>query len=215
MQLLHIDSSVLGDASVTRQLSASAVTAWRAAHPDTQVQYLDLSAEAPAHFGANALGFKLGLEEGALNDAQRAENAATERYLRQFLAADVVVVSAPMYNFSIPTQLKAWIDRLAQPGHTFRYTAAGPEGLAKGKTVIVVSGRGGIYAGNAQAEAADHQERYLRTVFGFFGVTDIRFVRAEGVAYGPEQRATALRQGEADIGRLLLSTPTEMADATV
>lgn len=207
MQLLHVDSSVLGDASVTRQLGARTVAAWREAHPDLQVEHLDLAAEAPAHFSADALGFKLGWEEAKLTDTQRAENAVTERYLRQFLASDVIVVGAPMYNFSIPTQLKAWIDRLAQPGRTFRYSAAGPEGLAKGKTVIVVSGRGGIYSGSAQAEAADHQERYLRTVFGFFGVTDVRFVRAEGMAYGPEKRAAALRQGEADIAKAVGEAP--------
>lgn len=204
MQVLHIDSSVLGDASVTRQLGASTVAAWRAAHPGTQVHYLDLAAEAPAHFGADALGFKLGLQDAQLSDAQRAENAVTERYLQQFLAADVVVVGAPLYNFSIPTQLKAWIDRLAQPGRTFRYTAQGPEGLAKGKTVIVVSGRGGVYSTSDQGRALEHQESYLQTVFGFFGITDVRFVRAEGVAMGPEARTTALRQGEADIAAALV-----------
>ena len=212
MQLLHIDSSILGDDSVTRQLGARTVAAWRAAHPGTRVEHLDLAAEAPAHFPAEALGFKLGLADAALNDAQRRENAVTERYLRQFMAADVVVVGAPMYNFSIPSQLKAWIDRLAQPGRTFRYTAAGPEGLATGKTVIVVSGRGGIYS-TAEGAAADHQETYLKTVFGFFGITDLRFVRAEGVAYGPEQRATALRQGEADIAQVLIGTPAGEAVA--
>ncbi|KQP38054.1 FMN-dependent NADH-azoreductase [Pseudorhodoferax sp. Leaf274] len=204
MQLLHIDSSVLGGASVTRQLTASTVAAWRAAHPGTQVQYLDLAAEAPAHFGADALSFKLGLDLEKISTAQRAENIATERYLAQFLAADVIVVGAPLYNFSIPTQLKAWIDRLAQPGRTFRYTAAGPEGLAKGKTVIVVSGRGGVYSTSEQGRALEHQESYLQTVFGFFGITDVRFVRAEGIAYGPEQRAAALRQGEADIAAALV-----------
>ena len=211
MNILHIDSSVLGDASVTRQLTASTVAAWRAAHPNAQVQYLDLAAEAPAHFGANALSFKLGLDLEKINEAQRAENVVTERYLAQFLAADVIVVGAPLYNFSIPTQLKAWIDRLAQPGRSFRYTAAGPEGLAKGKTVIVVSGRGGIYSTSEQGRALEHQESYLQTVFGFFGITDVRFVRAEGVAYGPEQRATALRQGEADIAASLVAAPAAEA----
>lgn len=211
MNILHVDSSVLGDASVTRQLTASTVAAWRAAHPGTQVQYLDLAAEAPAHFGADALSFKLGLDLSQVSEAQRAENLVTERYLAQFLASDVIVVGAPLYNFSIPTQLKAWIDRLAVPGRAFRYTAAGPEGLAKGKTVIVVSGRGGIYSTSEQGRALEHQESYLQTVFGFFGITDVRFVRAEGVAYGPEQRATALRQGEADIAAALVTAPAAEA----
>jgi FMN-dependent NADH-azoreductase len=205
MQLLHIDSSVLGDVSVTRQLTASTVKAWRAAHPDTQVQYLDLAAEAPAHFGSDALAFKLGIDAATLNDAQKRENAVTERYLEQFLAADVIVIGAPLYNFSIPTQLKAWIDRLAVPGRAFRYTAQGPEGLAAGKTLIVVSGRGGMYSTSEQGRALEHQESYLQTVFGFFGITDVRFVRAEGVAMGPEARANALRQGEASIAVALLA----------
>lgn len=205
MQLLHIDSSVLGDASVTRQLSASTVAAWRAAHPGTQVQYLDLAAEAPAHFGKDALGYKLGVADASLTDAQRRENIVTDKLVQQFLDADVVVVGAPLYNFSIPTQLKAWIDRLAVPGRTFRYTATGPEGLAKGKTLIVISGRGGIYSTSAQGQALEHQESYLQTVFGFFGITDVRFVRAEGVAMGPDARAQALRQGEADIATALLA----------
>lgn len=211
MQLLHIDSSVLGDASVTRQLSASTVAAWRAAHPGTQVQYLDLAAEAPAHFGKDALGYKLGVADASLTDAQRRENIVTDKLVQQFLDADVVVVAAPLYNFSIPTQLKAWIDRLAVPGRTFRYTEKGPEGLAKGKTVIVVSGRGGIYSTSEQGRALEHQESYLQTVFGFFGVTDVRFVRAEGVAMGPDARAQALRQGEADIAAVLL--PQQQAEA--
>ncbi|WP_326541382.1 FMN-dependent NADH-azoreductase [Pseudorhodoferax sp.] len=213
MQVLHIDSSILGDGSVTRQLSAQTVAAWRAAHPGARVEHLDLAAEAPAHFAADAMGFRRGLDDAALTDAQRRENAATERYLQQFLAADVVVVGAPLYNFSIPTQLKAWIDRLAQPGRTFRYTAAGPEGLAKGKTVVVVSGRGGVYSASEQGRALEHQESYLQTVFGFFGITDVRFVRAEGVGMGPEARAQALRQGEADIARALLAEPTAEAVA--
>ena len=211
MQLLHIDSSVLGDASVTRQLSASTVSAWRAAHPGTQVQYLDLATEAPAHFGADALGYKLGVADASLTDAQRRENIVTDRLVQQFLDADVVVVGAPLYNFSIPTQLKAWIDRLAVPGRTFRYTEKGPEGLAKGKTVIVVSGRGGIYSTSPQGQALEHQESYLQTVFGFFGITDVRFVRAEGIAYGPEQRVAALRQGEADIAQTLVGAAVSEA----
>ena len=116
----------------------------------------------------------------------------SERLVSQFLAADVVVIGAPFYNFAIPTQLKAWIDRLAQPGRTFRYTADGPEGLAKGKTVIIVSTRGGVYSTNEAGQAMEHQESYLKVVLGFFGVTDVRIVRAEGLAMGGETRQQAL-----------------------
>jgi FMN-dependent NADH-azoreductase len=194
MQLLHIDSSPLGTQSVSRALSRQAVAAWQAAHPGTTVDYLDLAVDAPTHLGADSLGFRLGTE--AATDVQRRENVVSERLVTQFLAADVVVLAAPMYNFTVPTQVKAWIDRIAQAGRTFRYTEKGPEGLAKGKTVIVVSTRGGAYG---PTHAMDHQESFLSTVFGFLGVTDIRFVRAEGVAMGEAAKSAALEAAAADV----------------
>ncbi|HCL86243.1 MAG TPA: FMN-dependent NADH-azoreductase [Comamonadaceae bacterium] len=198
MRLLHIDSAITGDQSVSRQLSADIVRAWVASHPGTQVEYLDLAADAPAHFTMDSLSPRTGQTEG-LSEAQLRENAVSERLVRQFLAADVVVIGAPLYNFTIPTQLKAWIDRIAQPGRTFRYTASGPEGLAKGKTVIVASSRGGVYSTSDQGRALEHQESYLQTIMGFFGVTDVRFVRAEGVGMGPEARTKALAAAAGDI----------------
>lgn len=198
MKLLHIDSSPLGAASASRQLSRQAVAEWSAAHPGTTVEYLDLAVDAPSHLDADSLGFRLGIDSPDLTPAQKRENAVSEKLVSQFLAADVVVLGAPMYNFSIPSQLKAWIDRVAQAGRTFRYTASGPEGLAKGKTVIVVSTRGGQYAG-LPAEVMDHQESYLKSVFGFFGITDVRFVRAEGLAMGDEARASALAAADVQI----------------
>lgn len=191
MQLLHIDSAITGAQSVSRQLSAQIVEAWKASHPGTQVQYLDLVQDAPAHFTMDAMAPRTGQTEG-LSEAQQRENAVSERLVAQFLAADVVVIGAPFYNFTIPTQLKAWIDRIAQPGRTFRYTANGPEGLAKGKTVIIASSRGGVYSTSDTGQAMEHQESYLQTVLGFFGVTDVRFVRAEGVAMGADAKAQAL-----------------------
>jgi FMN-dependent NADH-azoreductase len=133
---------------------------------------------------------------------QRRENAVSEKLVSQFLAADVVVVGAPMYNFSVPSQLKAWVDRVAQAGRTFKYTESGPVGLAGGKTVIVASTRGGVYAANPALAGLDHQESYLKTVFGFFGITDVQFVRAEGVAMGEAARAQALDNAERAIRSL-------------
>ena len=198
MQLLHIDSAITGDQSVSRQLTAQIVEAWKASHPATQVSYLDLVMEAPAHFTMDAMAPRTGQTDG-LSDAQKRENAVSEQLVSQFLAADVVVIGAPFYNFSIPTQLKAWIDRIAQPGRTFHYTANGPEGLAKGKTVIVASTRGGVYSTSEGGQAMEHQESYLKVVFGFFGITDVRFVRAEGVAMGPDAKAAALASAHVDI----------------
>jgi FMN-dependent NADH-azoreductase len=192
MKLLHIDSSVLGGNSVSRELTQRIVDQWRTAHPDLHVDYLDLAQQAPTHLSVDSLGFRLGPDADGLSDVQRRENAISERLVSQFLAADVIVVGAPMYNFSIPSQLKAWIDRIAQVGRTFKYTETGPQGLASGKTVIVASSRGGVYSTNPALAGLDHQESYLRTVFGFFGITDVRFVRAEGVAMGDAAKQSAL-----------------------
>ena len=204
MQLLHIDSSILGTNSVSRQLTADIVAAWTASHPGTQVDYLDVAANAPAHLGADALGFRTG--QAAATEAERQENAVSEALVSQFLAADVVVIGAPLYNFTVPTQLKAWIDRVAQIGRTFKYTDKGPVGLAGGKTVIVASTRGGVYSTSEGGQAMEHQESYLKVVFGFFGITDVRFVRAEGVAMGPDAKAAALASADVEI-----STHTSVA----
>ncbi len=191
MKLLHVDSSINGAASVSRQLSSMAVEQWIQNHPDTEVEYLDLAVNTPPHFTADSLGIRRPNDNPS--EAEQRENALAEAMVSQFLAADVIVVGAPLYNFSIPSQLKAWIDRLAQAGRTFRYTANGPEGLAKGKTVIAILSRGGIYSTSEAGQAMEHQETYLKTIFGFFGITDIRVVRAEGTDLGGDSRATALQ----------------------
>ncbi len=184
MKLLHIDSSALGTQSVTRELSAAVAARWRETVPGLQVEYRDLDAEPIPHLTGRSLA-----------KADPAESADAERIMEQFLSADVIVIGAPMYNFGIPSTLKAWVDRIAVAGKTFRYTERGPEGLAKGKRAIVASGRGGVYSG---AEG-DFQETYLRHLLGFIGVTEVEFVRAEGVAYSPQHRADALAAAHASI----------------
>ncbi|PJI97847.1 FMN-dependent NADH-azoreductase [Acidovorax sp. 69] len=197
MQLLHIDSAITGEQSVSRQLTARTVASWQASHPGTQVDYLDLAAQAPSHLSVESLGFRTG--QAAATEVERNENALSEALVSQFLAADVIVIGAPLYNFSIPSQLKAWIDRIAQTGRTFKYTDKGPVGLAGGKTVIVASTRGGVYSTSEGGQSMEHQESYLKVVFGFFGITDVRFVRAEGVAMGPDAKAAALASAEREI----------------
>jgi FMN-dependent NADH-azoreductase len=191
VKLLHIDSSVLDAQSVSRQLTAEVVAEWRRVHPDTTVDYLDLAVDAPSHFDIHSLGAKTGAQAQP-TERQAYENEVSERLVSQFLAADVVVVGAPLYNFSVPTQLKAWLDRLAQKGRTFTYTDKGPVGLAGDKTVIVVSTRGGMYSTSEGGRAAEHQESYLKVMFGFFGITDVRIVRAEGLAMGEAAKAAAI-----------------------
>jgi FMN-dependent NADH-azoreductase len=199
MKILHIDSSILGANSVTRTLTAQISTQWQASHPGSTTEYLDLAVNTPSHLSAESLGFRLPPTDAALTDAQRAENAVSEQLVLQFLAADVVVIGAPLYNFTIPTQLKAWIDRICQAGRTFSYTATGPVGLAGGKTVIVALGRGGVYSTSEGGRALEHQESYLVAVLGFLGITDVRFVRAEGVAMGPDAKAAALATAAQEI----------------
>ena len=215
MKLLHIDSSPLAANSVSRQLTQLVVAQWRATHPGTVVEHLDLAVDAPSHLNMDSLGFKLGLKDENLTDVQRRENAISEKLVSQFLAADVIVVGAPLYNFSIPTQLKAWIDRIAQAGRTFKYTEKGPVGLATGKTVIVASSRGGMYFGNPVMESLEHQESYLRTMFGFFGITDVRFVRAEGVAMGEEAKKKALAAADVAIRAAVKEAANEPEEALV
>jgi FMN-dependent NADH-azoreductase len=207
MKLLHIDSSVLADNSVSRKLTAQIVTEWSANHTGTTVSYLDLATQAPSHLSADSLGFRLPAGSD-MSDVQKAENAISETLVQQFLAADVIVVGAPLYNFSIPSQLKAWIDRVAQVGRTFKYTDKGPVGLAGGKVVIVASTRGGMYSTSEGGRAMEHQESYLQTIFGFFGVTDVRIVRAEGLAMGEAGKAQALASAGTDI-----KTATQAANA--
>ncbi|MCC7058647.1 MAG: NAD(P)H-dependent oxidoreductase [Burkholderiaceae bacterium] len=212
MKLLHVDSSVLGPDSVSRRLTADIVAEWRRNHAETRVEYLDLALDAPNHFSADALAIRVG-QQAEPTPAQRHENAVSERLVSQFLAADVIVIGAPLYNFSIPTQLKAWIDRLGQAGRTFKYTAQGAVGLAGGKTVIVASSRGGIYSSSEAGQAMEHQESYLEVVFGFFGISDVRVVRAEGLAMGEEPRAAALAQARAAIARVARQAIDEDAAA--
>ena len=205
MKLLHVDSSILGTNSVSRQLTAEVVAQWRKSHPETRVEHLDLALNAPNHFSADALGIKTGVQAEP-TEAQRRENALSEQLVSQFLASDVIVVGAPLYNFSIPTQLKAWIDRLAQIGRTFKYTDKGAVGLATGKTVIVASTRGGVYSSSEGGQAMEHQESYLKVIFGFFGITDVRIVRAEGLAMGDASKAAALSAARADIAAVTSRT---------
>ena len=214
MILLHIDSSPLGPNSVSRHLTERVVSEWTATRPDTRVEYLDLAADAPSHLSADSLGFRLGPQAGASSEAQQRESAVSERLVAQFLRADVIVVGAPMYNFSVPSQLKAWIDRIAQAGRTFAYTEKGPIGLAGDKTVIVASSRGGIYSTNPALVGLDHQESYLQAVFRFVGITDIRFVRAEGVAMGEAARSRAIASADLAIAALL-RTPANEGEAVL
>ncbi|MBR1124989.1 FMN-dependent NADH-azoreductase [Bradyrhizobium lablabi] len=189
MKLLHLDSSVLGPHSVSRQVSAAIVDRLRQATPGLDVSYRDLTATPLAHLS----GLHLAASQGATPDAAlQPDIAAGQAVLEEFLAADVVVVGAPMYNFTIPSQLKAWIDRILVAGKTFKYGPEGVQGLAGNKRVIVAISRGGFYGTGTPMAALEHLETYLRSVFGFIGVTNLEFISADGIQVGPEHREKAV-----------------------
>ncbi len=181
MTILYIDSSINGENSASRAITAAIVGKLTAANPGADVVYRDLAANPIPHLTLDAFAQNLDVEE--------------------FLAADTVVIGAPMYNFTIPSQLKAWIDRIAISGKTFRYTESGPEGLVGGKRVIVALARGGIYSEGSPAAAFEHLETYLRGIFNFVGI-DPEFVVAEGLNLGPDHRENAIREAVGETVRL-------------
>src|SRR5580693_7661024 len=189
MKLLHIDSSVLGPHSVSRKVSAAIVERFKKTTPSLDVVYRDLTTAPLAHLS----GLHLAAAQGATPEATLQEDLTAGRTaLEEFLVSDIVVIGAPMYNFTIPSQLKAWIDRIMVAGKTFKYGAAGPEGLAGDKRVIIAVSRGGFYGAGTPAAALEHLETYLRGVFGFIGVTRLEFISADGIQVGPEHREKAL-----------------------
>jgi FMN-dependent NADH-azoreductase len=188
MNLLHVDSSILGDASASRELTKAIVTRLKAEDPALRVTYRDLAADPLPHYSFESLTGQ--------SQAVAARDAAA---LEEFLAADVIVIGAPLYNFSLPSQLKAWIDRISIKGRTFRYGPQGPEGLAGGRRVIVALSRGGVYEAGAGTEFG---ESYLKFLFGFLGITDLTFVRAEGLNISPEQRTRSLTGAHAHVAAL-------------
>jgi FMN-dependent NADH-azoreductase len=179
--ILHIDASINGDNSASRAISRSIVDQLTIERGGADLVYRDLAAEPLPHLTLDAF--------------------ADTSVLDEFLAADSIVIGAPMYNFTLPTQLKAWIDRIVIAGRTFRYTENGPEGLARGKRVIVALARGGFYNEGSPASALEHLETYLRGVFNFIGI-EPEFVAADGLAVSPEQRDASIKLALGETVRL-------------
>jgi FMN-dependent NADH-azoreductase len=179
--ILHIDSSINGENSASRAVSASIAEQLKSAQWGEQIVYRDLASDPLSHLTLEAF--------------------ADTSVLDEFLAADTIVIGAPMYNFTLPSQLKAWIDRILVAGTTFRYTEHGPEGLAKGKRVVVALARGGFYDSGSPAASLEHLESYLRGIFNFIGI-EPEFVAADGLAISPEHRETSIKQALGEITRL-------------
>jgi len=200
MQLLHLDSSALGAASVSRQLTSEIVARQRALHPGLQVVYRDLAADPALHLTGAHMAARMGAtsDDATIN----ADLVKGNAFLDELFAADILVIGAPMYNLSIPTPLKAWIDRIAVAGKTFQYTASGPVGLLTNKKAFIASARGGVYSAGSPAAALEHQESYLLGLLAFIGVTDVKVVRAEGIAFGPEAKEAAIAHALEDIAAI-------------
>ena len=175
MRLLHLDSSIQGENSASRAIGTAIVERLRSVHPDLDVTYRDLAAEPLSHLTSETHG-----------------TPEARGILHEFKAADVVVIGAPLYNFTLPSQLKAWIDRIIVVGETFGYTESGPFGLAGGKRVIVALARGGVYAAGTPFESFEHGETLLRNQLAFIGVTEPEFIIAEGLALGDETRQSSI-----------------------
>jgi FMN-dependent NADH-azoreductase len=202
--ILVIDSAVSGEASVSKALVREAVAALTERAP-ARVVHRDLGRAPVPHLTEETLA---GVRGEPATAAEHATRAFSDALIAELRAADTVVIGAPMYNFSVATALRAWFDHVLRAGETFRYTEAGPEGLLRGKRVIVVESRGGLYS-EGPAQAIDFQEPYLRHLLGFMGLTDVAFVRAEKTGYGPEARAAAIAAATAS----LRATAEELAQA--
>jgi len=192
-----IESSARTEGSISRQLTAQFIDQWRAAHPADLISVRDLAVNPVPHLDADLLGGWM-KTEAQRSAAELQALARSNELTEEVLAADVLVLAAPMYNFAIPSTLKAWLDHVLRAGVTFKYTETGPQGLLTGKRAIVLTARGGIYAGSS----ADHQEPYLRQVLAFIGIHDVQFIHAEGMNLGGDFSEKGLNQAKALVAQV-------------
>ena len=193
-RVLVIESSARQQGSISRQLTSDFVNQWQAAHPADQVTLRDLAVSPVPHLDANLLGGWMKPEDQRNSDELQAL-ARSNELTDEVLAADVLVLAAPMYNFTIPSTLKAWLDHVLRAGITFKYTETGPQGLLTGKKAYILTARGGIHAG----ASSDHQEPYLRQVMAFIGIHDVTFIHAEGLNLGGDFHEKGLNQAKAQL----------------
>lgn len=193
-RVLVIESSARQQGSVSRELTQQFIANWQAANPADQIQVRDLAANPVPHLDATLLGGWMTPAEQQ-SDAEKAAAARSNELTDELLAADVLVLAAPMYNFAIPSTLKAWLDHVLRAGVTFKYTETGPQGLLNGKRAFVLTARGGIYAGSG----LDHQEPYLRQALAFIGIHDVQFINAEGLNLGGEFAEKGIAEAKAKL----------------
>lgn len=196
--VLIIDSAATGDASVSRRLGRELEALLRGRGP-VRIVRRDVGDDPVPHLNARTTPAIRGGEAGT--DEGREALALSDALIAELKAADLIVIGAPMYNFGMASTLKAWFDHVARAGITFRYSAAGPEGLIKGKKTIVIESRAGLYS-EGPAAAMDGQEPHLRTLLGFIGLDDVSFVRAERLAFGPEAAEASIEAALAELRAL-------------
>lgn len=196
--ILVINSSAAGGDSVSRVLVADAVTRLLEAEPNAKITHRDLGENPPPHLISQTLN---GVRGTATTETEFAARRLSDELIDELKAADTVVIGAPMYNFSVPTTLRAWFDHVLRAGHTFKYADGAVRGLLGGKRVIVIESRGGLYS-EGPAQAVDFQEPYLRHLLGFIGLTDVTFVRAEKIGYGPEARTASVEAARAQLAEI-------------
>jgi FMN-dependent NADH-azoreductase len=201
-KLLLVTSSLFANQSKSGEIAREFVDAWRRTHAHSTVVERDLTAASMPHLSLDALGALMTPAEQRSAE-QAASVAFADSLIEELEAADTIVLAVPMYNFAVPSTLKAWIDHVARAGRTFRYTAAGPEGLLKGKKVFIVTGRGGVYTGDSPAKVFDFQEPYLRGILGFLGLDDVTFIHVEGLKVSPEAAEQGVARARERIAALV------------
>lgn len=199
-RILFVTSSLFGAESQSRRTAVELLDAWRRLRPHAQVVARDLTAASIPHLSLEGLTAAM-TPADQRTPAQAEAAALADTLIAEVEAADTIVIAAPMYNFTVPSTLKAWLDHIARAGRTFRYTANGPVGLLKGKKAFVVTGRGGVYS-EGPAKALDFQEPYLRAMLGFVGIDDVTFVHVEGLKAGPESAAQGIARARQAIDRI-------------
>jgi FMN-dependent NADH-azoreductase len=202
--LLMVTSSLLGEDSKSTKIATEFVAAWKAAEGAARIVHRDLAGGAVPHLTSEHMAAWMTPHQDR-SEHQRELAKESDPLIEEVEAANVIVIAAPMYNFSIPSSLKAWIDHITRAGRTFHYTANGPEGLLKNKKVFVIAARGGIYTGDSPAKAYDFQEPYLRTILGFNGLTDVTFIHVEGQKLNPEAAQAGIVQARKTVGEITTS----------
>lgn len=201
-KLLHIDTSIQTSNSVSRTLSAAIVARFKETQQSLEIIYRDLAAHPLPHLTEAVFSSYHNVDLVGVTPSQRADIDESAKVLTEFLTAEIIVIGVAFYNYSIPSSLKAWIDRIVVAGKTFQYSPNGPIGHAGGKRVIVTIARAGIFSEGSPSAHREHAERYLRDIFSFIGIDNLEVVVAEGLAYGPEASAAVMQGAMSRISAL-------------